>query len=158
MRGFLTVAVLALARARSLLRQRDAENIAANEPAQVVGCSRFALYRGFRTAYGSAPSGLQRDLRLRRTRALLVEGTVPSATAAETRFADRAHLTPMVHPHLWRHPGRLPDGAPTTGLTPRRVGRRHDGRTTLARSGCASLAPGISHGIPGARRLDSRTG
>ncbi|MEU2133717.1 hypothetical protein [Streptomyces sp. NPDC018352] len=54
--GFLTVAVLARARAwawaRSLLRQRYAENIAANEPAQVVGCSRFALYRGFRAAYG----------------------------------------------------------------------------------------------------------
>jgi AraC-like DNA-binding protein len=43
-----------------------AENIAAEEPARVAGCSRFALYRGFRTAYGlAAPSDYQRDLRLR---------------------------------------------------------------------------------------------
>lgn len=44
----------ALDRARRLLRQRFAENISADDLAREVGCSRFALYRGFRAAYGFA--------------------------------------------------------------------------------------------------------
>ncbi|SDM44176.1 AraC-type DNA-binding protein [Streptomyces sp. cf386] len=83
----------AMARARGLLRQRYAENIAADELARVAGCSRFALYRGFRAAYGFAPSDYQRDLRLRRARALLAEGLAPSTAAADVGFADQAHLT-----------------------------------------------------------------
>ncbi|MGW4391852.1 helix-turn-helix domain-containing protein [Streptomyces sp. NPDC004685] len=82
-----------MARARDLLRQRFAENIGADEPARGAGCSRFTLYRGFRATYGFAPSDYQRDLRLRRARALLAEGTAPSTAAAEVGFADQAHLT-----------------------------------------------------------------
>jgi AraC-like DNA-binding protein len=87
------VDLAAMARVRSLLRQRFAENISADELAGVVGCSRFTLYRGFRAAYGFAPSDYQRDLRLRRARALLAEGVAPSTAAAEAGFADQAHLT-----------------------------------------------------------------
>lgn len=83
----------ALATARDLLRQRFAENIAADELARAAGCSRFALYRVFRAAYGFAPSDYRRDLRLRRARALMAEGTAPSTAAAEAGFADQAHLT-----------------------------------------------------------------
>ncbi|GGX75703.1 helix-turn-helix domain-containing protein [Streptomyces hiroshimensis] len=49
--------------------------------------------RGFRAAYGFASSEYQGDLRLRRARALLAEGTAPSTAAAEAGFADQAHLT-----------------------------------------------------------------
>ncbi|MFJ7494401.1 AraC family transcriptional regulator [Streptomyces sp. NPDC097727] len=87
------VDLAAMALARSLLRQRFAENITADEVARVAGCSRFTLYRGFRAAYGFAPSDYQRDLRLRRARTLLAEGTAPSTAAAEAGFADQAHLT-----------------------------------------------------------------
>ncbi|GGN86564.1 transcriptional regulator [Streptomyces albiflavescens] len=87
------VDLTAMERARSLLRQRFAENIAADDLARVASCNRFALYRGFRAAYGFAPSDYQRDLRLRRARALLAEGTAPSMAAAEAGFADQAHLT-----------------------------------------------------------------
>ncbi|MFE1292192.1 hypothetical protein [Streptomyces sp. NPDC058751] len=70
----------ALDRARALLRQRFADNISADDPARAAGCSRFTLYRGFRTAYGFAPSDYQRDLRLRRacpgTRAVGVHADV----------------------------------------------------------------------------------
>ncbi|MFG2362929.1 helix-turn-helix domain-containing protein [Streptomyces mirabilis] len=52
-----------------------------------------AVLVGFRAAYGFAPSDYQRDLRLRRARALLAEGTAPSMAAAEAGFADQAHLT-----------------------------------------------------------------
>ncbi|MGW1883656.1 helix-turn-helix transcriptional regulator [Streptomyces sp. NPDC001970] len=82
-----------MARARSLLRQRFVDNITTDELARVAGCSRFTLHRGFRAAYGLAPSDHQRDLRLRRARALLAEGTAPSTAAAEAGFADQAHLT-----------------------------------------------------------------
>ncbi|MGW2512161.1 helix-turn-helix transcriptional regulator [Streptomyces scopuliridis] len=87
------VDLAAMARARSLLRQRFADNIGADELARVAGCSRFTLYRGFRAAYGFAPSDYQRDLRLRRARALLAEGMAPATAAAEVGFADQAHLT-----------------------------------------------------------------
>ncbi|MEU4066516.1 AraC family transcriptional regulator [Streptomyces wedmorensis] len=83
----------ALDRARGLLRQRFADNISADHLARAAGCSRFTLYRGFRAAYGFAPSDYQRDLRLRRARALLAEGTSPASAAAEAGFADQAHLT-----------------------------------------------------------------
>ncbi|MFE2094669.1 helix-turn-helix domain-containing protein [Streptomyces sp. NPDC059460] len=83
----------AMARARNLLRQRFVDNISADELARTAGCSRFTLYRGFRAAYGFAPSEYQRDLRLRRARALLAEGMAPSLAAAEAGFADQAHLT-----------------------------------------------------------------
>ncbi|GEB57226.1 helix-turn-helix domain-containing protein [Streptomyces gardneri] len=83
----------AMARARGMLRQRFVENIGADELARVAGCSRFTLYRGFRAAYGFAPSDYQRDLRLRRARALLAEGTAPSTAAVEAGFSDQAHLT-----------------------------------------------------------------
>lgn len=66
-----------MARVRRPLRQRYAENIAANERAQAAGCSCFALFRGSRATYGFAPSAHQRDLRLRRARGLLAEVTAP---------------------------------------------------------------------------------
>ncbi|MDT0469273.1 AraC family transcriptional regulator [Streptomyces gibsoniae] len=84
---------IAAARARALLRERFAEDLSIGELAQAAGCSRYALYRSFRIAYGFAPSEYQRDLRLRRARALLAGGTIPSLAAAETGFADQAHLT-----------------------------------------------------------------
>ncbi|WP_327248411.1 AraC family transcriptional regulator [Streptomyces sp. NBC_01320] len=83
----------AMARARNLLLQRFVDNISADELARTAGCSRFTLYRGFRAAYGFAPSEYQRDLRLRRARALLAEGMAPATAAAEAGFADQAHLT-----------------------------------------------------------------
>lgn len=82
-----------LNRARDLLRQRFADNISTDDLARAARCSRFTLYRGFRTAYGFAPSDYQRDLRLRRARALLAEGVTPASAAAEAGFADQAHLT-----------------------------------------------------------------
>ncbi|MFF2775483.1 AraC family ligand binding domain-containing protein [Streptomyces sp. NPDC058052] len=87
------VDLAALERARRLLRRRFADNVSADDLARAAGCSRFALYRGFRAAYGFAPSDYQRDLRLRRARALLAEGTSPASAAAEAGFADQAHLT-----------------------------------------------------------------
>ncbi|KRV49349.1 AraC family transcriptional regulator [Wenjunlia vitaminophila] len=83
----------AAARARALLRERFAEDLSVGELARAAGCSRYALYRGFRATYGFAPSEYQRDLRLRHARGLLASGAAPSAAATEAGFADQAHLT-----------------------------------------------------------------
>ncbi|MET9552277.1 AraC family transcriptional regulator [Streptomyces sp. NPDC006645] len=83
----------ATTRARAILQERFTENIGADELARTAGCSRYALYRGFRAAYGLAPSDYQRDLRLRRARSLLTAGVAPVTAAVAAGFADQAHLS-----------------------------------------------------------------
>ncbi|WP_420715671.1 helix-turn-helix domain-containing protein [Streptomyces sp. SBT349] len=85
----------AVARARALLGDAFAEDIGADRLAAEAGCSRFALYRAFRAAYGMAPSDYQRLLRLRAARRLLARGTGPAQAAALSGFADQSHL------HRW---------------------------------------------------------
>lgn len=80
-------------RVRDLLREEYAREIGADELAAVAGCSRFALYRAFVTGYGMSPGDYQRQLRLRAARTLLARGLSPAQAAAETGFADQAHLT-----------------------------------------------------------------
>ncbi|MER5780533.1 AraC family transcriptional regulator [Streptomyces mobaraensis] len=79
-------------RARALLDEAYAEPLSAGDLAEAAGCSRYAVYRAFRTEFGLSPSEYQRLLRLRRARGLLAAG-VPPADAAETAgFADQAHF------------------------------------------------------------------
>ena len=68
-------------------------DLTAEDLAAAAGCSRFAAYRAFSRAYGLAPSDYQRQLRIRAARGLLSDGVSPARTAAETGFADQAHLT-----------------------------------------------------------------
>ncbi|MFF4278871.1 AraC family ligand binding domain-containing protein [Streptomyces kronopolitis] len=82
-------------RARDLLVADHDRQLTAQELADAAGCSRFALYRAFRTEYGMAPSDFQRLLRLRRARALLVEGRPAAEAATVAGFADQAHF------HRW---------------------------------------------------------
>ncbi|WP_328600904.1 AraC family transcriptional regulator [Actinomadura physcomitrii] len=83
----------AAARARRRLEERYLDDIGADELAEAAGCSRFALYRAFRRAYGMAPSDYQRQLRLRAARARLARGEPVGEVAAATGFADQSHLT-----------------------------------------------------------------
>ncbi|WP_243711193.1 AraC family transcriptional regulator [Actinomadura sp. KC216] len=80
-------------RARRRLEDAYLDDIGADELAAAAGCSRFALYRGFRRAYGMAPSDYQRQLRLRAARRLLARGDAIGDVAAATGFADQSHLT-----------------------------------------------------------------
>ncbi|MFD9204758.1 AraC family transcriptional regulator [Streptomyces sioyaensis] len=82
-------------RARDLLRAAYDQPVTAQELAEAAGCSRFALYRAFRTEYGMAPSDFQRLLRLRRARTLLIGGRPMAEAATEAGFADQAHF------HRW---------------------------------------------------------
>ncbi|UNO44207.1 AraC family transcriptional regulator [Streptomyces sp. MST-110588] len=82
-------------RARALLEDAFDRQLTAEDLADAAGCSRFALYRAFRAAYGMAPSDFQRLLRLRRARTLLARGRTAAEAAAESGFTDQAHF------HRW---------------------------------------------------------
>ncbi|MFA1539027.1 AraC family transcriptional regulator [Actinomadura monticuli] len=83
----------AVERARRRLEESSLGDVGADELAAAAGCSRFALYRGFRRAYGMAPSDYQRQLRLRAARRMLARGDAIGDVAAATGFADQSHLT-----------------------------------------------------------------
>ncbi|MBE1465747.1 AraC family transcriptional regulator [Kibdelosporangium phytohabitans] len=80
-------------RARDLLDEAYLEPLGADDLADAAGCSRFALYRAFKSAYGMSPSDYQRQLRLRAARRLIVAGISPAEAASRAGFADQAHLT-----------------------------------------------------------------
>jgi AraC-like DNA-binding protein len=80
-------------RARRRLQESYLDDIDADALAEEAGCSRFALYRGFRRAYGMAPSDYQRLLRLRAARRMLARGDAIGDAAAAAGFADQSHLT-----------------------------------------------------------------
>lgn len=80
-------------RVRELLADLPSTDLTADDLAAAAGCSRYAMYRAFRVVYGMSPSDYQRQLRLRTARRLLAHGAAPAVVAAETGFADQAHLT-----------------------------------------------------------------
>ncbi|MFC0114645.1 AraC family transcriptional regulator [Kibdelosporangium aridum] len=80
-------------RARDLLDEEYLAPLSADDLATAAGCSRFALYRAFKTTYGMTPSDYQRQLRLRSARRLLRAGVAPAEAAVQSGFADQAHLT-----------------------------------------------------------------
>jgi len=84
---------VAVRRVRELLDAEYARDLRAGELAEVAGCSRYALHRGFVAAYGLAPSDYQRQARLREARRLLSTGTPPAEAALASGFADQSHLT-----------------------------------------------------------------
>ncbi|MEU1897869.1 AraC family transcriptional regulator [Nocardiopsis dassonvillei] len=81
------------ARVEAVLRERFTEDVGADELASAAGRSRFAVYRAFRAVRGMAPSEYQRQLRLRRARALIAAGVPLSEASARSGFTDQSHLT-----------------------------------------------------------------
>ncbi len=80
-------------RARALLDELYLDDLTAQDLAAAAGCSRFALFRAFKAAYGLAPSDYQRQLRLRAARRLIAAGHSLADAAARSGFTDQAHLT-----------------------------------------------------------------
>ncbi|HEY2076254.1 MAG TPA: AraC family transcriptional regulator [Streptosporangiaceae bacterium] len=83
----------AVATVRGLLAERIADPPSLGELAALTGLSQFALLRAFREATGLPPHAYLNQLRVRRARLLLDEGLPPADVAAQTGFADQAHLT-----------------------------------------------------------------
>jgi AraC-like DNA-binding protein len=78
---------------RDLLAARISEPPSLAELAALTGLSQFALLRAFRDATGLPPHAYLNQLRVRRARLLLDDGLPPADVAAQTGFADQAHLT-----------------------------------------------------------------
>jgi AraC-like DNA-binding protein len=78
---------------RDLLPQRLADPPTLAELAAITGLSQFALLRAFRQETGMPPHAYLNQLRVRRARQLLDAGLAPADVAAQTGFADQAHLT-----------------------------------------------------------------
>jgi AraC-like DNA-binding protein len=94
-----------LRRVRELLHAQSADDLTIEQLAEVSCRSRFALTRGFRTAYGLTPSEYQRQLRLRHARRLLAAGSSPADAATAAGFADQSHLTRWFRRHYGITPG-----------------------------------------------------
>lgn len=78
---------------RDLLPERLADAPSLAELAGLTGLSQFALLRAFRRETGMPPHAYLNQLRVRRARLLLDSGLAPADVAAQTGFADQAHLT-----------------------------------------------------------------
>jgi AraC-like DNA-binding protein len=78
---------------RELLPERLADAPSLAELAALTGLSQFALLRAFRRETGMPPHAYLNQLRVRRARRLLDDGLAPADVAAQTGFADQAHLT-----------------------------------------------------------------
>lgn len=77
--------------------------------AEVNGLARETVSRGFAAAYGTAPSILRAELRARSAWLLITRGSeCLCRIAADTGFADQAHMTRWIHritgapPAAWR--------------------------------------------------------
>ena len=78
---------------RDLLAERITDPPSLAELAALTGLSQFALLRAFRNATGLPPHAYLNQLRVRQARLLLDDGLPPADVAAQTGFADQAHLT-----------------------------------------------------------------
>jgi len=77
----------------SLLRERVTVPPTLEELALVTGVGPFALMRAFRAETGLPPHAYLNQLRVREARRMLDRGVPPAQAAAESGFADQAHLT-----------------------------------------------------------------
>lgn len=82
------------------------------EWAEVNGLARETVSRGFAAAYGVTPSILRAELRARAAWLRITRGSDPLCRiAADTGFADQAHMTRWIHrisgatPAAWRNSG-----------------------------------------------------
>jgi AraC-like DNA-binding protein len=83
-----------LEQARAFLHEHADRNVALAELASVAGLSQFHLARYFKLAYGDAPIGYHRRLRLARAAELLTGGAGSVAEAAEAAgYSDATALS-----------------------------------------------------------------
>ncbi|MFB8005885.1 AraC family ligand binding domain-containing protein [Nocardia sp. NPDC056000] len=93
--------------ARQLLHDRWREAVTVAELTAVSGISRATLIPAFRQAYGLPPHAYLLRLRANHARRLLLTGGQPAAVAAETGFADQAHLTRICKRYFGVTPGAI---------------------------------------------------
>lgn len=99
---------LAVARTvRERLADQLAEPVTLADLEAATGVGRFRLLRAFRRAYGLPPHAWRMQARLARARTLIGAGVPIAAAAADTGFADQAHLTRLFKRSFGCTPGML---------------------------------------------------
>ena len=84
---------LAVARAKSYLREHCSEPVSLEELSLVSSLSRFGLVHAFTKEVGLSPHAFQVHVRVERARALLQRGVTPATVATTLGFADQSHFT-----------------------------------------------------------------
>jgi AraC-like DNA-binding protein len=95
------------ARVRDCLGDRLAEPVTLADLETATGVGRFRLLRAFRRRYGLPPHAWRTQKRLAAAQGLIAAGRPIAEAAAETGFADQAHLTRTFRRFLGYTPGRL---------------------------------------------------
>ena len=90
---------------KDYLRAHYTEEITLAELALLTKLSRFYLLRVFSKTQGLTPHDYQMSLRISAAKASLLWGRSPAVVAAETGFADQAHLTRTFKKHTGVTPG-----------------------------------------------------
>ena len=104
-----------LRRVRELIEARHGDALSLAELAGVAGLSRFQMLRQFKTAFGLPPHAYLRLARVRRARAMVLDGEPLADTALAAGFADQAHMTRAFRSILGYTPGALARGALARG-------------------------------------------
>ena len=86
------------------------ENVSLDTLAHEAGIGPFHLCRVFRRDIGLSPHAYQVHVRMRLAKSLLMEGMPISHVAAESGFADQAHLTRHFKRMFGVTPGRYLGG------------------------------------------------
>jgi AraC-like DNA-binding protein len=94
-----------VARARDAIEQRFTEAVPLSELAAIAGLSVHHFIRVFRAEVGLTPHAYLVDVRVRRARTMLRDGTPPADAAALVGFADQAHLTRAFKSRIGVAPG-----------------------------------------------------
>ncbi len=94
-------------RVREYLEAHVADDVSLAELSTVADLSAFHLLRVFREAVGLPPHAYLTQLRVRRAKALLLQGVPIVEAAADAGFADQAHLTRRFKEVFGITPGRL---------------------------------------------------
>lgn len=82
----------AVQRAREYLEENYTEDVSLEDLARVAGFSRFHLLRAFREETGLPPHAYLIGVRLKKAKALLLEGLPGARVAQDTGFFDQSHL------------------------------------------------------------------
>ena len=100
----------AVRRVAEFLRAHYARNVRLEEIAALTDLSQWRLHRVFSQELGIPPHAYQTQLRVTRAKSLLVDGCAIAEVAAETGFADQAHLTRQFKQIVGVTPGRYARG------------------------------------------------
>lgn len=97
-----------MVRVRRFMRENLGRPLVLEDLARVAGLNRYYFARLFKKASGESPMRAVSTMRMEAARDLILHTTLPlKSIAAQTGFADEAHMSHTFHRLLGRSPGSL---------------------------------------------------